>query len=293
MFMEAVTLEEKIHYLIKIIKQKKEFRSLSGDFVCEQVLLVLRQQPSLQQFLQESGNLRSAQYKRIIKEVRARLRRVSALFQVEKKRDVTKLLAKLHDGQNKREMQSVIQKILESHASTWERILFYEQLYRKIFAVAGKPASLLDLGCGINPFSVTRMSIKKLNYYAYDIDEDNMQLLNSFFEWWHTQHKSFHGKAEILDISNVQNIPRLPHADLCFLFKITDILDQGKGHKKTEIILEKIPARYVVISFSTQTMSGKTMTAPRRRWMEWLCKRLGYEYKILEFNNEIFYVVKK
>ena len=81
--------------------------------------------------------------------------------------------------------------------------------------------------------------------------------------------------------------------DVCFLFKMTDVLDKNKGHKATEEMLKRIPAEYVVVSFATKTMSGKKMTAPRRNWMEWLCKRLRYEYTILEFPNELFYVVKK
>ncbi|MBI4983336.1 hypothetical protein HZC32_01720 [Candidatus Woesearchaeota archaeon] len=77
------------------------------------------------------------------------------------------------------------------------------------------------------------------------------------------------------------------------MFKITDILDEGKGHKKTEDLLKAVPARFVAISFPTLTMSGKPMTAPRRSWMEWLCRRLEYSYKILVLSNEIIYVIKK
>ena len=93
-----------------------------------------------------------------------------------------------------------------------------------------------------------------------------------------------------MDISNLTGIPP---ADLCFLFKMTDILDQGKGHKVTEEIIRKVPAKFVVVSFPTKTMSGKRMNYPRRKWIELMCQRLNYEVKIIEFSNELFYVIKK
>ena len=94
-------------------------------------------------------------------------------------------------------------------------------------------------------------------------------------------------------MTNRAKLEKIPPADLCFLFKMTEVLDQGKGHIATEAVLKAIPAKHIVVSFSTRTMSGKAMTAPRRRWMEWLCQRLHYQYTILEFGNEILYVVKK
>ncbi|MEK6809621.1 MAG: hypothetical protein AABY40_03030, partial [Nanoarchaeota archaeon] len=138
-------------------------------------------------------------------------------------------------------------------------------------------------------FSFSHMKLKECIYYAYDINEEEINSINTFFQLLHKENPSFTGKAMVADILAVP----LPKADLCFLFKMTDVLDQGKGHKKTEELLKKIPAKYVVVSFATKTMSGKAMTAPRRSWMEWLCKRLGYDFEILEFENELFYVVKK
>jgi len=89
------------------------------------------------------------------------------------------------------------------------------------------------------------------------------------------------------------NIDKLPSVDVAFLFKMTDMIDQGKGHKKTEELLKAIPAKWIVASFPTKTMSGKRMNVPHRNWMEWLCRRLGWSYEIIEFTNELFYVIGK
>jgi 16S rRNA (guanine(1405)-N(7))-methyltransferase len=183
--------------------------------------------------------------------------------------------------------------LLETHSSTKERLGFYPELYQRIFTTAMVPKTILDLGCGINPLSLKYMKLKEINYYAYDISEKEVAIINKFFQEEKKVHAKINGKAEVMDISKIEALKKLPPAEICFLFKITDILDNGKGHKVTEAVIQAVPAKYFIISFPTKTMSGKPMNAPRRKWMEWLCKRLGYHYTLLEFDNEIFYVVNK
>lgn len=253
--------------LIEEIKRKKELNGISDNIVLEQVEKYLSQNKKI-----NLENKRSADYKKTIKEVRAKLRRSYGLFRVESKET------------NSKDIDSV----LTAHSSTKERSYFYPELYQKIFDITGKPKIILDLGCGVNPLSYSFMNLKKVEYHAYDINEKEITLINEYFKREHIQ-----GEASVMDVSKVEEVKKLPSADLAFLFKITDILDRGKGHKKTEEVLVAVPTKFVVISFPTLTMSGKPMNAPRRKWMEWLCQRLGYPYEVLEFSNEIFYVVKK
>lgn len=275
----------KITSLIEDIKKKKELQSIDDAFVHEYLIKFFKQEPKILKSLQENFNPKSKSYAAAIKTVRSQLRRVYGLF----RDDTTKrkeLVEQLHDAAKRKK---IIEQILNTHSSTQERLSFYEKLYAKIFAITGKPKTILDLGCGINPFSFSYMKLKSCNYFAYDINREEMEAINKYFQILHTENSSFTGKAEVADITKA----KLPQAEVCFLFKMTDVIDKGKGHKKTEELLERIPARYVVVSFATKTMSGKEMTAPRRSWMEWLCKRLNYSYTILEFENEIFYVIKK
>ncbi len=281
--------EEKILALISAIKQKKELNSLSDDFIRKSLLEYFSQNKKSIDYL---NNLKSAKYKQIIKEVRAKLRKVYGLFRLEeelKKR--RKLLEMLLSSPKKR--KSIVEEILKTHSSTRERLPIYEKLYKKIFEITGKPTSITDLGSGINPFSFSFMNIKKCSYYAYDISQEEMNHLNKYFKLLHKNNSFFKGTAGILDALNLSSLKRLPKVNVCFLFKMTDVLDRGKGHKVTESVLTTLPADFVVISFATKTMSGKKMTAPRRKWMEWLCKRLGYEYKVILFANEIFYIIDK
>ena len=175
---------------------------------------------------------------------------------------------------------------METHSSTKERLPFYDQLYKKIFKITGEPKTILDLGAGINPLSFSYMNLRKVNYYAYDLSKEEVKILNQFFK-----DKKVNGKAGILDLLNINKVKKLPKAEVAFLFKMTDVLDKGKGHKKSEEVIKAIPAKFIVVSFPTLTMSGKKMNHPRRKWIELMCKRLGYKFKVLEFSNEMFYVM--
>lgn len=279
--------KEKIAALIKDIKKKKELQGIDDAFVERYLVKYLHHDPKRLKSLQENFNPKSKAYALVIKNVRAQLRRVYGLFRDDAKERKSIVEALLKVPSTKR--AALIQNILSTHSSTQERLPIYEQLYSRIFAITGRPKTIIDLGCGINPFSFFYMKLKACAYYAYDINEEEIEVINKYFTLVRKENSSFTGKAMVADILAVP----LPKADLCLLFKMTDVIDQGKGHKKTEELLKKIQAKYVVISFATKTMSGKAMTAPRRSWMEWLCKRLGYGYTVVEFPNEIFYVVKK
>ncbi|MBU0470945.1 MAG: hypothetical protein KKA62_03425 [Nanoarchaeota archaeon] len=286
--------EEKVLLLITDIKKKKELNSISDDFVKNQLETYLQKNPKALSSLIKGLNKKSSEYKRIVKEMRALLRRVYGLFRPEGSKEREYLIKELS---NKKDQLNIIIKILETHSSTKERLPLYSELYKKIFEITGKPEILADFGSGINPFSYPFMKLTKLKYYAYDINLEEVNALNTFFQQMKKENKNFNGKAEVLDLLKLRGAgelkkPALKKADLAFLFKITDVLDQGKGHKVTEEVIRNIPARFIVVSFPTKTMSGKKMNFPRRKWIELMCERLGYKFKILEFSNEIFYVIK-
>ena len=237
---------------INEIKKKKELRDIDNDFI-------------LDMFGRYNiSNLTPKEKKVLIKDTRAKLRLIYGLFRTKQKGP-----------------------ILERHASTRERLLYYKELYHHIFEITGKPKVILDLGCGVNPFSYRYLGIKPV-YYAYDISHSEINAINGYFS-----RSDIKGKAEILNLMHVDEVKKLPKADVAFIFKMTEMFDLGKGHKKPEEVLLQIPSKWLVVSFATRTMSGKRMTAPRRRWMEWLCTRLGWGYELIEFPNEIFYVIGK
>ena len=285
--------EENILILIKDIKDKKELSSLSEDFIRDNLFDYFQKTPKVISAVSSKINKKSVSYRKILKENRAKLRKVYGLFRLEEELKRRNELIELLVSSSPKDRENIITEILETHSSTKERLKIYSELYKEIFKITGKPHTILDLGCGINPFSYQFMDLKECIYHAYDISNDEIANLNQYFSLIKKENPSFEGYADILDALHLTYLSHIPPVDICFLFKMTDVLDRGKGHKITEEVLKMVPANYVVISFATKTMSGKKMTAPRRRWMEWLCKRLEYKYKIILLKNEIFYVINK
>ncbi len=291
--------KERISKLLESIKQKRELEAMSRTFIKEQLhKFLLDDYKSLKYLFKAKISPRSKEYKNIVKQVRARLRRFHGLFSEKKDLDERQeLFEKLHDAKNWKQVKILSKKILKTHASTKERLALYDFLYPETFKIIGKVNSIIDLGAGLNPLSLVDMSIlnkkQKQEYYAYDINEKEISQLNLFFQKVSEHYPLFKGKAEILDLLHWENVSQLPEVDLALLFKVTDVLDRRKGHKLSENIITNLHAKYILLSFPTFTISGKRMVAPRRAWVEMMCKRLGYEFKVRERKNEIFYLIMK
>ncbi len=144
--------------------------------------------------------------------------------------------------------------------------------------------SIIDFGCGENPLELATSGVQ---YYAYDIRKDVITKINYFFK-----RNKIPGIAKVYDIRNL-DAKDFPKADLCLLFKILDLVEEKKGHKKAEEILKTLDCQRYLISFSTKTLSGKSMRHPQRGWIERLLTRLDYSWESIPTFNEIFYLASK
>jgi len=268
-----------IKELIKKIKEKKEFNSIEDRFVRTEIIKYFKQNPKAMQAVQEKRT-RSEDYKQAIKNVRAVLRRVYGVFLTKATEDREKYLA-----------EENFEKLLETHLSTKERISIYPAIYKKIFAITGKPKIILDLGCGMNPLSYPFMKVDA-EYYASELNKADCEFLEKCFN-----KMNIKGKAIALDLTeaakDISLLKTFPKADVCFLFKILDEVEEKKGRKASEVLIKNIDADWLVISFATKKVTGKPMKYPFRRWLEQMLARLGYEFEIIKEENEVFYVVKK
>lgn len=257
-------------FLVKKIKLKKELQGIADEVVEKVLSSFLQRNPKLERKISESKNLeKSSAVEECIKNIRALLRRASGSFEIDNK-----------DRENLIE-QNKIQEVLATHSSTKERYEFYNEIYDKIFAIAGKPNTVLDLGCGLNPLSFPN---KETIYYACDINKDNLKLVKKYFE-----KNKIRGKVFLCDLTQSLNLPK---TDVCFLFKVLDIIET-KGHKLAEKIITQLSCKYVVVSFATKTLSGKKMNNPKRIWFEKMLGRLNLKWNKFEVENEMFYIVEK
>lgn len=258
--------------LIESIKKKKEFSYLEDDFVLK-VLKIYFKSNSV-----PSNNKRSALYKLTVKNVRKILREVFGVFQPVD--DLKRL--ELLDELNSLKDLDMHREILSRHISTRERLDFYDRLYSRIFDITGKPKSILDLACGINPISFPFMDVK-VKLICYELSKLDCDLLNGYFNKF-----GIYGKVVCGDLLSVKKFPKV---DVVFLFKTLDSLEILSKNSSLEL-LNKLNCKWIVVSFATKSLGGRKKIS-KRVWFEKLLKKLKYRYEVLDFDNERFYVVRK
>jgi uncharacterized protein YlzI (FlbEa/FlbD family) len=251
---------------IKEIKKSKKYKDIAEEIIMAKV----------NEFFKKYNVGEDERF--FMKEIKASLHKAHGSFRFNNK--------KIEVFLDKKDFLSMLDK----NKSTRERLDIYSNIYEKIFEITGKPKSILDLGCGLNPCSIPLMKLnKELSYNAYDINESEMNFLNKFFEKF-----EINGKASILDLTKIENIEKLPETDLCLMFKLIDVLEEEKeGHKYSEEIIKILSrkCKFIVVSFATRTISGKKMMFASRGWIERMLFRIGLKFEELVFDSEIFYVI--
>lgn len=265
-----------ITQLLHEIKKNKKYSSIADEIVLEEINNHLKK------------NKLEKITKQDIKEIRNKLHRLYSSYLRGKKSKRNKLLEQLKENPNN---LNLINKILITSVSAKERLEDYENLYKQIFKITEIPKNLLDIGCGLNPISYQYMHLNELNYYAYDIDEEDINFLNEFFNIMKNQGLS--GKAQILNARNLQEISFLPQSDIVFLWKLIDLIntkDAKPGEELIRVLINK--TKFIVASFATRTIGGKPMNLPRRKGFELMLERINLKFQTIKTRNEIYYLIK-
>ncbi len=270
-----------INNILKQVKQNKKYCSIADEILINEI----------KNFLNKNHIKKIT--KQDIKEIKKSLHISYASFQTKKKNKISSYLDELKSKvENGEDIQDITEKLLSITISTKERINDYENIYREIFKITGKPKAIIDLGSGFNPFSYPLMNLKELTYYAYDINEEDIHYLNEYFDIM--SQSGLIGKVAILDLKNLTKISSMLHADIIFLFKVIDILDKN-SHKPSEglikILIKK--SKFIIVSFATKTFTRKQMNFPNRIWFELMLERNGLNFQTIKTDNEIFYIVNK
>ena len=123
---------------------------------------------------------------------------------------------------NEEAIRQTALKILEQHESTRERLPYLEQFYEVIRTVCRPLSIIIDLACGLNPLALPFMGMTELvRYYAYDIHQPRVELINQFFKGW--------GLEPLAEVRDVLVHPPQIQADAAFLFKEAHRME--KRHK--------------------------------------------------------------
>lgn len=200
----------------------------------------------------------------------------------------TKLLAKIDVAlANGATPKEAVLPILDLHSSTSERLPFLADFYPKIFSVTGLPQTVADHGCGLNPLTFPWMGLsREVAYRAFDIDLEEIDFLNSAFARFGWGH--FRAEARDVLMESTDNV------DVVFLLKLLPVLEHERGGASWEI-LHNFPAKYLVVSFPTASLSGreKGMVDFYGSRFESQLSSLGWHFDRLDFAGELVYVIRK
>ena len=275
-----------IDLFIADVRKKRELSKLSDEMIRTEIVSILSKNKGIKNIFEEreySQLRRSKEFEKVFKKVRADLRKAYGMFQrgLMDREELLNEIKDLKDIEGHRQ-------ILMTHQSTAERMDHYDIVYENIFKTTGLPEKILDLGCGLNPFSYPWLGCRP-DYYASDVSPEDCRFIEQYFEKMEIGGEAI--PADLNKISEEDVLAVFPHVDVCFLFKVLDAVITKP--ELSEKILSAVDADWIIASFSTVTLSGRPMAKKRRIWLEKLCSRLDYSFSVFETPNEIFYVIKK
>lgn len=113
-----------------------------------------------------------------LKKAKGKLHQICGAFSAVGEIDRTALMVEEIVKNPAGDARSVCARILDLHSSTRERRDFLPDLYGRIFRITGAPGRILDIGCGLNPFSVPFMGLPAdCEYVAWDTDRRLVELV--------------------------------------------------------------------------------------------------------------------
>lgn len=175
--------------------------------------------------------------------------------------------------------------VLRLHSSTAERLPYYREFYRGVFAATGTPGSVMDIGCGLAPFSLPYMGLpSRIRYIAIDIDSLLIHRVNDFL--------LTAGYGPCARVQDVIVSPPADEVDVAFALKLLPVLEQQvKGCSLP--ILTRLNARRLVVSFPLRSLSGRRKGMPSH-YREQYEGMLAGEFRMLEefeLPNELVYIM--
>lgn len=211
------------------------------------------------------------------KAARAHLHQISGAFLAGERRQAGACLQQYLAGD-----ETALAGALRLHASTRERLQTADELYARVLRRIGTPGRVLDLACGLNPLY---LGAKGIAVSGYDIHGSLCALVN---EW--ARACAWDVRAECCDLIQP---PALPAADLALLMKLLPVLEQQKKGAALAL-LSAVPARYILVSFPTRTLSGRAV-GMAQNYARWFSQNRPEALGVLdefELGNELCYLLE-
>lgn len=231
-----------------------------------------------------------ARYKKpaeAVKSTRAKLHNILAPYLGDL--DYPQAALELQDAFRKNDPQAVestCRSFLRQHDSTRERLAYLEDFYQGIFSICGQPEVVLDLACGLNPFSLPWMGLPPAaRFHAYDILPARIDLINSFLR--------LSGRPVLAEVRDILVRPPEILADAAFLFKEAHRLEKRQKGCNREL-WAALRVKYLFVSLPKRSLDG------RRDLRERMCALVrssmagqNWENGELDFSGETVYWMRK
>lgn len=196
------------------------------------------------------------------------------------------LLQSAFTGGSAEAVRAACLELLRSHASTRERIPLLEDFYPRLWQVSGKPSVLLDLACGLHPFSLPWMGLsQQTQYYVYDIHAPRIALINQFFR--------LAGQSGAAVVQDILVQPPEVEADAALFFKEAHRFEQRRRGCNLPF-WQALRVRWLFVSLPATSLSGRRDLVDRQeRLIARILEGTGWPVTEIRFENELVFCIHK
>lgn len=266
--------DERLQSLIDNVQANPKYQAISTDLVsrlCEDVLR------------------KGLSGKKAVKDVRNKLHQIGGAYfrqKIDYPTQNTEILNLPRDLQTK-EVKDFCIRIMQTHASTAERLPILESFFQTCLEPIAPIDSIVDLACGMNPFAIPWMPMAgEFSYLACDIYMDLVDLIQTFLT-----HHEIAGGAETCDL-----MTHSPQSDVQVAFLLKSIpcleqVDKKIGHQ----LLDSIQAQHILVSFPIRSLGGqkKGMLTFYKDHFYNLVAEKCWEIQEFSFPSEVAFLVTK
>lgn len=184
------------------------------------------------------------------------------------------------------EIQRVCVQIMSAHVSTRERLPLLDEFYERIFALTGRPSSIIDVACGLHPLSFPWMRVPlSTGFFAFDLNERRVELLSHYFSM-----QRLTGEAKAQDV--LINVPE-QEADLALIFKEVPRFER-RQYGSSLALFDALRVRYLAVSVPTRSLEGRhSLIKTYKNLFYRIVKGRPWAVQEIQFTNELLFVVDK
>ncbi len=224
--------------------------------------------------------------KEAIKAAKNRLHQVAGAY-LNALPDYAAWLDRLRSASDADARREVCRSMMQSHASSRERLPILDEFYRETLAEIAPVRSVLDVACGLNPLAIPFMPLAEgATYTAADIYTDLADFFDQALPLLGVQ-----GSALALDVT--RTIPP-ERVDLALIVKAIPCLEQvekGVGAR----LLASVNADHVLVSYPARSLGGasKGMRENYAAQFADLVAGQGWTIQRFDFANELAFLITK